>query len=70
MKGSDIIEVFEPVLREILTLVKGQIQSTKRKVRAVLLVGGFGQSSYLRVSLRKALGSSIEVLVPQNGQVL
>ncbi|MCJ1473625.1 hypothetical protein MMC13_002276, partial [Lambiella insularis] len=67
MQGSDIVNVFAPVLREIIALVKGQISSTKRDVKAVLLVGGFGQSAYLRNSLRAALGPSTAVLAPPNG---
>ena len=67
LQGSDIVNIFAPVLREIISLVKGQIKSTKRKVKAVLLVGGFGQSAYLRESLKKAVGSSTEVLAPPNG---
>lgn len=42
------------------------VSSTKRTVKAVLLVGGFGESPYLRESLRSAVGSGIEVLVPTN----
>ena len=70
LQGSDIVEIFKPVLQEIIALVKGQISGTSRKVKAVLLVGGFGQSVYLRNSLRSALSSKItkiEVLVPPNG---
>lgn len=69
LQGTDIVNIFAPVLREIISLVKGQIKSTKRKVKAVLLVGGFGQSAYLRESLKKAVGSSTEVLAPPNGYV-
>ncbi|CAD6588975.1 MAG: hypothetical protein ASARMPRED_003851 [Alectoria sarmentosa] len=45
----------------------GTIRATRREITAVLLVGGFGRSGYLRESLRKELGSNIKVLVPQNG---
>jgi molecular chaperone DnaK (HSP70) len=69
IQGSDIVNIFAPVLREIIALVKGQIKATKRKVRAVLLVGGFGQSVYLRDQIRAAVGSSVEVLAPPNGYV-
>ncbi|MCJ1392989.1 hypothetical protein MMC18_005861 [Xylographa bjoerkii] len=67
LKGTDIVNIFGPVLPEIIALVKGQIASTRRHVKAVLLVGGFGQSVYLRESLRSALGTSTEVLSPPNG---
>ena len=66
LKGDEIIQIFSPVLDEIIALVKGQISSTKRKIKAVILVGGFGESAYLRKSLRAAVGSGIEILVAPN----
>ena len=64
--GSEIVQIFSPVLDEVIALVNDQISSTQREVKAVLLVGGFGESAYLRTSLRKAIGSEIEILVPPN----
>ena len=69
INGDEIAQIFRPVLREIIRLVRGQIAATSRDVKAVLLVGGFGESVYLRESLRTALGSDIEILVPANRQV-
>ncbi len=43
-----------------------QIKSTKSTVKAVLLVGGFGQSAYLRDRIREAVGN-IEVMQSPNG---
>lgn len=53
--GAELREVFRPVVDEVITLVKGQVRATKKKVKAVLLVGGFGQSAYLRDSIRGAV---------------
>ena len=69
LTGTEIVQIFSPVLNEVVALVKNQISSTEREVKAVLLVGGFGESAYLRASLRKAVGSRIEILVPPNRQV-
>ncbi len=66
LSGSEIVQIFSPVLDEVVALVIGQIKSTKREVKAVLLVGGFGESAYLRKSLRQAVGSKVEILVPPN----
>lgn len=66
LNGSEVAQIFKPVLDEIITLVKGQVASTNRTVKAVLLVGGFGESPYLRESLRTAVGSGVEILVPAN----
>lgn len=43
-----------------------QISATKNPVKAVLLVGGFGQSAYLRERIRSAVGG-IEVMQSPNG---
>lgn len=42
------------------------MQSTNKTIRAVLLVGGFGQNNYLKERLRSTLGSSVAVLQPPN----
>ena len=58
--------IFDPVIDDIIALVKGQIGATKRIIKAVLLVGGFGQNLYLKEQLRASLSSSIEVRQPAN----
>ncbi|KAI9048312.1 hypothetical protein LZ554_008106 [Drepanopeziza brunnea f. sp. 'monogermtubi'] len=58
--------VFSPIVTEIVTLVKNQIQAARTEVKAVLLVGGFGQNDYLRESLRSNIGG-VAVLRPDNG---
>ncbi|KAL9604643.1 MAG: hypothetical protein Q9219_000363 [cf. Caloplaca sp. 3 TL-2023] len=68
--GSDINDIFEPVVKEVIALVNGQIVATKAPVKAVLLVGGFGQSTYLRDRIRQAVASrGIEVMQSPNGLV-
>ena len=58
--------IFEPVMQEILSLVAGQIRSTKSAVKAILLVGGFGQSGYLWTKIQDA-HKGIEVMQSPNG---
>jgi len=53
-------------MQEVVNLVLGQIKATKTAVRAVLLVGGFGQSAYLRDCIRAAVGD-VEVMQSPNG---
>ena len=68
LSGSDLHGVFDPVIMQIISLVQGQVRATKASVKAVLLVGGFGQSSYLRDRIRDAVKSSgIEVIKSPNG---
>ena len=63
---AEMNEIFEPVVGKIIKLVKGQILSTSKKIKAVLLVGGFGQNNYLKERLRSSIGKSIVVLQPPN----
>lgn len=65
--GAQVSKIFEPVVQDVVTLVKGQIASTGKKVKAVLMVGGFGQNAYLRETIRASIDPSIEVMQPPNG---
>ena len=68
---SDIQTIFKPVVNEVVTLIMGQIAATKAPVKAVLLVGGFGQNTYLREHIRQAVApKGIEVMQSPNGYVL
>lgn len=57
--------IFEPLILKVIQYVQGQISACKTDVRAVLLVGGFGQNSYLKERVRDAL-KSVEILQPPN----
>ncbi len=61
--------VFNPVMMDILASVREQVRMAGHGVAAVLLVGGFGQSPYLRQRLLEGLAGppSIAVLQPSNG---
>ena len=70
LPGTDLRAVFEPILEEILKLVVNQIKASKETIKAVLLVGGFGQSAYLRDTLRQEVKShneNTEVMQSPNG---
>jgi hypothetical protein len=66
MKASEMKTIFDPVIDQVIALVKGQMTATKRTIKAVLLVGGFGQNLYLKERLRASMSSSIEVRQPAN----
>ena len=68
--GVEIRKIFEPVLKEVLHLVVNQIKATKKKTKAVLLVGGFGGSAYLRESIRQEIKPyNTQVVQVENGSV-
>ncbi|RYP73513.1 hypothetical protein DL771_003552 [Monosporascus sp. 5C6A] len=66
LKAQELQMIFEPVILQIIQLVRDQITSSKIPIRAVLLVGGFGGSTYLRERLRNSLSSNIQVMQPPN----
>ncbi|KAI9764080.1 MAG: hypothetical protein M1840_008884 [Geoglossum simile] len=65
LKGDILFRLFEPLVKEIRKLVQGQVKGVEDKrmrespsnakdVKAILLVGGFGESMYLRQYLETA----------------
>jgi hypothetical protein len=60
-------KIFEPIFKDIMGLVKDQVRLAGQGVSAVLLVGGFGQSNYLKSRVKESVGSAISVLQPENG---
>lgn len=53
-------------MKEVIGLVQNQIKSCKVPIRALLLVGGFGSSTYLKERLRASVDKSTLVLQPPN----
>jgi len=68
LSGDDVKAIFEPVVGEVTRLVMAQIKDSKKTIKAVLMVGGFGQSAYLRDRIRQAVGNTgVEVMQSPNG---
>ena len=51
----------------MVQLVRKQIQSTEREVKAILLVGGFGGSQYLLERLKETVTKTTVILQPGYG---
>lgn len=50
MNTEQVKDILEPVVKEVIELVQGQvdtIQAKAGKVSGIVLVGGFGQSNYM-----------------------
>ena len=62
LSRAEIKDIFEPVVSEILALIQDQIQQTKKTVKLILLVGGFGKSKYLESRIRNMFGPDMEVM--------
>ncbi|KAG7127981.1 Heat shock 70 kDa protein 12A like [Verticillium longisporum] len=55
-----------PVILECIKLVSAQIAASGVPISAVLLVGGFGASNYLKERIRNAIDRKIRILQPPN----
>lgn len=67
VSGAEVKAVFEPVIKEVLKLVMGQIKASHHPVKAIILVGVFGQSAYLCEAIREEVKTSnIEVMQSPN----
>jgi molecular chaperone DnaK (HSP70) len=56
MTAEQVKTIFEPVIRQVVELVEGQVDAIKAKggrVSGIILVGGFGQSNYLYTRLKQ-----------------
>lgn len=59
-------KIFEPIMKDIICLIKEQIAMAGDEVAAVILVGGFGQNKYLKARVRDATAAGTLVLQPEN----
>lgn len=67
---AEVRTIFEPVVSEVQELVLNQIRDVERvggHIAAVLLVGGFGASDYLRKRLSACVDA--EIMQPKNAYV-
>lgn len=65
--GQEMKDIFHPVLQNVHELVQNQVETSSKRVKGIFLVGGFGQSPYLRKYLHNYFSPDIEVLAPVNG---
>lgn len=59
-------KIFDPIMKDIICLVQEQISMAGANVAAVVLVGGFGQSRYLKEQVRGTIPGHVEVLQPES----
>ena len=59
--------IFDPIIKDIICLIKEQVAMAGDEVTAVVMVGGFGQSRYLKSKTRDAIAAGIQVVQPENG---
>ncbi|KAG6830525.1 hypothetical protein H0H92_000197 [Tricholoma furcatifolium] len=55
-------EVFDPIVGEVLQLIEEQIQKVDQRIDALLLVGGFAGSEYLKQRIEERFSSRVQVI--------
>ncbi|KAL6696176.1 actin-like ATPase domain-containing protein [Trichoderma pleuroticola] len=64
--NQEIVDVFRPIVAQIVELVTTQIQEVKRRYKKlpkfVILVGGFGRCQHLFSCLKRGLKDKVEIL--------
>lgn len=61
--------VFEPVIRQVLDLIRGQLVQSPQ-LEAIFLVGGFGQSNYLFRRVEEEFANQVGMIgVPPRGEL-
>ena len=74
VSGDDVRKIFGPVVDEVTKLVMDQVRAVSQSVKSptyILLVGGFGQSAYLRECIRAVVATwNVQVIQSPNGCVL
>lgn len=61
MTSEQVKDIFEPVIKEVIELLEGQVRAIKKKdgvISGIILVGGFGQSNYLYHRLKAHFNSA------------
>lgn len=64
--APEVFRIFDTVVLETLKLVTNQRLATQVDIKAIILVGGFGQSTHLRERIEAHMGGNIPVLQPEN----
>lgn len=61
MNTSQIKDILAPVVKEVITLVEGQVDTIRSRggiVSGIVLVGGFGQSNYMYKQMKAHFNSA------------
>ncbi|KAG0333661.1 Heat shock 70 kDa protein 12A [Podila humilis] len=64
------LEVFDPVVDDVLRLIQHQLQQTNFNCQAIFMVGGFGCSNYLQTRVRAEFGRHVGLIaVPPRAEL-
>ncbi|PKC02853.1 hypothetical protein RhiirA5_424639 [Rhizophagus irregularis] len=60
---EDIKAMFDPVIRRIIRLIRGQLEKRNKKCSALMLTGVFNKSRYLQARIRQEFGVPIHPII-------
>ncbi|GBC00593.1 hypothetical protein RclHR1_03900010 [Rhizophagus clarus] len=60
LKFEDVKDMFDPVINQILDLISEHLDETNEEISAMLLVGGFSESKYLREKVREKFNDKLK----------
>lgn len=60
INATDVFRIFDGVVLQILKLVTDQQAASPDEIKAIVLVGGFGKSEYLRERLQAHMGENFK----------
>ncbi|CAI2172471.1 1057_t:CDS:2 [Funneliformis geosporum] len=53
VRFNDVKEMFDPIIQDIINLIREQLEKDHAKCSAIMFVGGFGESKYLLEKIRR-----------------
>ncbi|CAG8506879.1 13876_t:CDS:2 [Ambispora leptoticha] len=63
---KDVKSMFDPVVEQIIRLIRNQLTASQQKCSAIFVVGGFAESPYLISRIKKSFGREIRTItLPQ-----
>lgn len=66
LKFEDVIKMFDVVIKKILDLISEHLDESNEEVSAMLLVGGFSESKYLREKVKEKFKSKLKISFPES----
>lgn len=66
LKFGDIKNMFDVVIKKILDLISEHLDESNEEVSAMLLVGGFSESKYLREKVKEKFNSRVKISFPDS----
>ncbi|CAG8602080.1 11260_t:CDS:2 [Funneliformis mosseae] len=61
VRFNDVKKMFDPIINEIIDLIRDQLEKDHAKCSAIMFVGGFGESKYLLYKIRREFSNVVPI---------